>query len=72
MVLGTIGPLVLRRDIQLVKGYFNRGGPEDKNLKSGGGRVTEILVRPLLSMEMPELLFCFSHCQGLQLLAPPY
>ena len=64
MVLGTIGPLVLRRDIQLVKGYFNRGGPEDKNLKSGGGRVTEILVRPLLSMEMPELLFLFQPLSG--------
>jgi hypothetical protein len=64
MVLGTIGPLVLRRDIQLVKGYFNRGGPEDKNLKSGGGRVTEILVRPLLSTEMPELLFLFQPLSG--------
>jgi len=64
MVLGTVGPLVMRRDLQLVKGYFNRGGPEDKTLKSGGGRVTEILVRPLLSMEMPELLFLFQPLSG--------
>ncbi len=64
MVLNIVGPLVLRKDLQLVKGYFNRGGAEDKTLKSGGGRVTEILVRPLLSMEMPELLFLFQPLSG--------
>jgi hypothetical protein len=64
MFLNIVGPLVLRKDLQLVKGYFNRGGAEEKTLKSGGGRVTEILVRPLLSMEMPELLFLFQPLSG--------
>lgn len=50
------GPLIYRPQIQYVKAFYERplvfkGGTRP----SGGGRVTEILVRPLFSMFYPEL-----------------
>ncbi len=51
-----LGPLLLDEDIQLVKGYYRRplrtGGAQDPN---GGGRVTELVARPLLASLKPEL-----------------
>ncbi|OLF07178.1 glucosyl-3-phosphoglycerate synthase [Actinophytocola xinjiangensis] len=47
-----LGPLLLEPDIQLVKGFYRRPlSTED----SGGGRVTELMARPLLSVLRPEL-----------------
>ncbi|HJR79684.1 MAG TPA: glucosyl-3-phosphoglycerate synthase [Anaerolineales bacterium] len=55
-VYGLIGPLLLRPDIQFIKGFYRRplrvGG---KTQAGGGGRVTELTARPLLNLFYPEL-----------------
>ena len=55
-VPGLVGPLLLGDGIHLVKGFYRRplrvGGHEDV---SGGGRVTELVARPLLAALRPEL-----------------
>ncbi|BBZ00423.1 glucosyl-3-phosphoglycerate synthase [Mycolicibacterium fallax] len=51
-----LGPLLTGAGISLVKGYYRRplkiSGSEDA---SGGGRVTELVARPLLTALRPEL-----------------
>jgi len=51
-----LGPLLTVEGIALVKGYYRRplqhGGSVESN---GGGRVTELVARPLLSAMRPEL-----------------
>lgn len=51
-----LGPLLTVEGIHLVKGYYRRplrvSGTEDAN---GGGRVTELVARPLLAAMRPEL-----------------
>ncbi|MCH5643743.1 MULTISPECIES: glucosyl-3-phosphoglycerate synthase [unclassified Gordonia (in: high G+C Gram-positive bacteria)] len=51
-----LGPLLVNPDIHLVKGYYRRplrtGGTQDAN---GGGRVTELVARPLLASQKPDL-----------------
>jgi glucosyl-3-phosphoglycerate synthase len=55
-VPGLVGPLLTGDGIHLVKGFYRRplkvGGAEDAN---GGGRVTELVARPLLAALRPEL-----------------
>ena len=56
MVYGTIGPLIAEERIQYVKGYYRRPIVEDGVLKEGGGgRVTELVARPLINLFFPEL-----------------
>ncbi|MGI8756357.1 MAG: glucosyl-3-phosphoglycerate synthase [Acidimicrobiales bacterium] len=50
-VIGMIGPLLTEGSIAFVKGHYRR--PEVEGI--GGGRVTELLARPLLSQFFPEL-----------------
>nr|WP_253855015.1 glucosyl-3-phosphoglycerate synthase [Prauserella alba] len=55
-VTGLLGPLLTRSDVDYVKGFYHRplageGGRE----VDGGGRVTELVARPLLNMFWPEL-----------------
>jgi hypothetical protein len=55
-VYGIVGPLLLDRAIQLVKGFYRRPlRMGDKIQVSGGGRVTELTARPLLNLFYPEL-----------------
>lgn len=55
-VTGTIGPLLEHPDIGYVKGYYERPLLAAEGVDPrGGGRVTEILVRPLLARFFPEL-----------------
>ncbi len=55
-VYGIIGPLLLNRKIQLVKGFYRRPlRVGDKVQAGGGGRVTELTARPLLNLFYPEL-----------------
>jgi glucosyl-3-phosphoglycerate synthase len=55
-VYGLIGPLLLRPEIQLVKGFYQRPlRVGDKLQAGGGGRVTELMARPLLNLFYPEL-----------------
>ena len=46
---GLIGPLLVERGVEFLKGRFRRPG------EGGGGRVTELTARPLLSAFYPEL-----------------
>ena len=56
MVYGTVGPLIAEERIQYVKGYYRRPIVEDGILKEGGGgRVTELVARPLINLFFPEL-----------------
>ncbi len=50
-VVQLIGPLLTEPDIDFVKGHYDR--PEADGV--GGGRVTELLARPLLSQFFPDL-----------------
>ncbi len=55
-VYGIIGPLLLNRNIQFVKGFYRRPlKVGDKVQAGGGGRVTELTARPLLNLFYPEL-----------------
>ncbi|MFZ0834105.1 MAG: glucosyl-3-phosphoglycerate synthase [Mycobacterium sp.] len=51
-----VGPLLLADSVHLVKGFYRRplmvSGREDAN---GGGRVTQLVARPLLAALRPEL-----------------
>jgi glucosyl-3-phosphoglycerate synthase len=53
---GLIGPLLYDDKIKFVKAFYRRPLQESLKLKNtGGGRVTEILIRPLFSQFFPEL-----------------
>lgn len=57
MVTGVLGPLLTDPGVVLAKGFYRRPIVEaDGSLTpSGGGRVTELVARPLLSLLFPEL-----------------
>ena len=56
MVYGTLGPLLHEPRLQYVKGYYQRPIVEEGVLKEGGGgRVTELVARPLINLFFPEL-----------------
>ncbi len=56
MAYGTLGPLLAEPRIQYVKGYYQRPIVEDGVLREGGGgRVTELVARPLINLFFPEL-----------------
>jgi glucosyl-3-phosphoglycerate synthase len=51
-VVGLVGPLLTRSDIAFVKGFYDRpaeGSPH------GGGRVTELMARPVIASLFPHL-----------------
>jgi glucosyl-3-phosphoglycerate synthase len=55
-VTGLLGPLVCDPAVQLVKGCFRRPfRAEGTLMPAGGGRVTELMARPLLNLHAPEL-----------------
>jgi glucosyl-3-phosphoglycerate synthase len=58
-VCGLVGPLLYHSEIQFVKAYYDRPTQAAEegsgNRPQGGGRVTEILVRPLFSLFRPNL-----------------
>jgi glucosyl-3-phosphoglycerate synthase len=55
-LLGLIGPLLCDPRVQLVKGAFRRPFRNgNTTLAEGGGRVTELMARPLLNLHAPEL-----------------
>ncbi|MBS1838838.1 MAG: glucosyl-3-phosphoglycerate synthase, partial [Actinobacteria bacterium] len=51
LVTGLLGPLLCEPDVEMVKGHYHR--PEHGGI--GGGRVTELVARPLLSLLFPAL-----------------
>jgi glucosyl-3-phosphoglycerate synthase len=55
-VYGLVAPLIHRAEVQYVKAFYDRPLNYSSGLRSsGGGRVTEILIRPLFSLFYPEL-----------------
>ncbi|MDY6824210.1 MAG: glucosyl-3-phosphoglycerate synthase [Thermodesulfobacteriota bacterium] len=56
-VYALVGPLILSDTIKFSKAFYDRPIALDENkiLPSGGGRVTELVVRPLFSLFFPEL-----------------
>ena len=51
-VPGLLGPLLTWPEVQLVKGFYERPGEQGP---LDGGRVTELVARPLISLLFPEL-----------------
>ncbi len=55
-IYGTLGPLLVEPRIGYVKAYYQRPIVEAGQLKEGGGgRVTELVARPLINLFFPEL-----------------
>ena len=55
-VYGLVAPLIRRNEVHYVKAFYDRPLNYSSGLRaSGGGRVTEILIRPLFSLFYPEL-----------------
>lgn len=53
---GLIGPILRHDEVKYVKAFYDRPLTLTKNVRvAGGGRVTEILIRPLFSLFFPEL-----------------
>jgi glucosyl-3-phosphoglycerate synthase len=54
---GLLGPLLCEEGIQFVKGHYRRPfvAADGRELPADGGRVTELMARPLLSAFYPEL-----------------
>jgi glucosyl-3-phosphoglycerate synthase len=54
---GLLGPLLLEEGVKYSKAFYDRPIAMGKNLvrPTGGGRVTELVIRPLFSLFFPEL-----------------
>ncbi len=54
---GLIGPLLLNAGIKFTKAFYDRpiAISKDEIRPTGGGRVTELVIRPLFSLFFPEL-----------------
>lgn len=55
-VAGLVGPLLRHPEVGYVKSFYERSSRRPgETCSSGGGRVTEILVRPFFSLHYPQL-----------------
>jgi len=55
-VTGLLGPLLADEQVHLVKGFYTRVWTQsDGSTSTEGGRVTELVARPLISLWWPEL-----------------
>ena len=55
-VYGTLGPLLADPQLQFVKAAFRRPFKQgEERILDGGGRVTELMAKPLLNLFYPEL-----------------
>jgi glucosyl-3-phosphoglycerate synthase len=55
-VPGLLGPLLTRPEVELVKGFYERPLLDDRGSHAfEGGRVTELVARPLIALAFPEL-----------------
>jgi glucosyl-3-phosphoglycerate synthase len=56
--VGLLGPLLTDQDIAFVKGFYDRPLTDgERVLPAGGGRVTELVARPLLNLHWPSLAY---------------
>jgi glucosyl-3-phosphoglycerate synthase len=53
LVIGTLAPLLMDAEVRLVKSAAQRSWQDERS--DGGGRVTELTVRPLLALLWPDL-----------------
>jgi len=51
-VVGLVGPLLVSADLQFVKGFYDRPIGDSPH---GGGRVTELMARPVIAAMFPHL-----------------
>ena len=67
-VYGLLGPLLTDPAVQYVKGFYERPLAERGSTPkpTGGGRVTELVARPLLNMFWPELAYVVQPLAGEQ------
>lgn len=66
-VVGLLGPLLTDPDVRYVKGFYDRPLAERGRLRpTGGGRVTELVARPWLSLFWPELAYVVQPLAGEQ------
>lgn len=68
-VTGLLGPLLCHREVALVKAAYDRPEPDrgvarGRALPGAGGRVTELLARPLLATFWPELAWIVQPLAG--------
>lgn len=64
-IYGILGPMLIDDNISFVKGFYRRPLKIDSSyLKGEGGRVTELLVRPILNLFYPELSKVFQPLSG--------
>ena len=64
-VLGLVGPLARGERTRFVKGFYRRPWRTTQAVEpEGGGRVTELLARPLLARFYPELAGCHQPLAG--------
>ncbi len=64
-VYGLVAPLIYDEGIHYVKAFYERPLAYSSGIRTtGGGRVTEILVRPLFSLFYPELTQLFQPLSG--------
>jgi glucosyl-3-phosphoglycerate synthase len=56
-ITGLLGPLICEPRVRFVKGFFRRPfrNGSGEAAPDGGGRVTELMARPLLNLHAPEL-----------------
>lgn len=55
-IYGLLGPLLKHPQVQYVKGFYTRPIQVNSKIQAyGGGRVTELVARPLLNLFYPEL-----------------
>ncbi len=55
-VPGLLGPLLTTPEVQLVKGFYERPYDDGNTVAAyQGGRVTELVARPLIALHYPEL-----------------
>ena len=66
-VYGLLGPLLTDPAVRYVKGFYERPLAERDRLRpTGGGRVTELVARPLLNMFWPDLGYVVQPLAGEQ------
>ncbi len=64
-VYGLVGPLIHDEEVHYVKAFYDRPLAFSHGLRpTGGGRVTEILIRPLFSLFYPDLAFILQPLSG--------
>ena len=64
-IAGLVGPLLWHPELHFIKAHYRRPLEHERGIsESGGGRVSKILMRPLLSLLYPELCSFFQPLAG--------